>query len=361
MFAQAIASILSEQCTPAVVRAIEGGASPRALAAAIADAGFHELLAAEDQGGGGVGWREFFDVVALCGSYAVPLPLAQTLAARAIVCDPQQLPAGLITFAPSLARGLDSSMHALHVPAARTASHVIAADGQALVLLSVADAHQLPSGVHGSLSASLRWRAGAGKPLPALANPEQFQALGALLHAGLLAGAAKRAFDLTMAYANERRQFGKPIGKFQAIQHQLSVMAEHLTAGRMAAEAAFACDSGLPTVAACAVAKARTSEAAQQVASIAHAVHGAIGVTEEYDLQIYTRRLHEWRTAHGSEAHWHRLLGRLFVDSKQPLAGDFVRSLFQRLPARPLPNASRRCTASASSICPGCSPAPGAR
>lgn len=333
MFAEAIASILAEQCTPAALRAIEGGASPQPLAAAIADAGFHELMAAEAQGGGGAGWREFFDVVTLCGSHAVPLPLAQTLAARAIASNPQELPAGLITFAPSLTRGLDGSLHALHVPAARTASHVIAADGQALVLLSVFDAHQLPSGVHGSLSASLRWKAGAGKSLPAQVDPVQFQALGALLHAGLLAGAAKRAFDLTMAYANERTQFGKPIGKFQAIQHQLSVMAEHVAASRMAAEAAFACDSGLPTVAACAVAKARTSEAAQMVASIAHAVHGAIGVTDEYDLQLYTRRLHEWRTAHGSEAYWHRLLGRLFVDSDRPLAGDFVRTLFQGLPA----------------------------
>jgi acyl-CoA dehydrogenase len=333
MFAEAIASILSEQCTPTVVRAIEGGASPQPLAAAIADAGFHELMATETQGGGGAGWREFFDVVTLCGSYAVPLPLVQTLGARAIASNPQDLPAGLITFAPSLAHGLDGSLHALNVPAARTASHVIAADGETLVLLSVSDANRLPSGVHGSMSASLCWKEGAGKPLPTQVDPVQFQALGALLHAGLLAGAAKRSFDLTMTYANDRTQFGKPIGKFQAIQHQLSVMAEHVAAGHMAAEAAFACGSGLPTVAACAVAKARTSEAAQLVASIAHAVHGAIGVTDEYDLQLYTRRLHEWRTAHGSEAYWHRQLGRLFVDSKHPLAGDFVRSLFQGTPA----------------------------
>ncbi|HSV46246.1 MAG TPA: acyl-CoA dehydrogenase family protein, partial [Ramlibacter sp.] len=123
------------------------------------------------------------------------------------------------------------------------------------------------------------------------------------------------------------------IGKFQAIQHQLSVMAEHVAAARMAAEAGFASDSSRPTVSACAVAKARASEAAQQVASIAHAVHGAIGVTEEYDLQLYTRRLHDWRAAHGSEAHWHRLLGRLFVDSAAPLAVDFIRSLHEQAAA----------------------------
>lgn len=333
MFAEAIESILATHCTPAAVRAIEGGSSPQALAGAIADAGFHELLAPEDEGGGGAGWREFFEVVALCGAYAVPLPLAQTLAARAIVRDRQLLPAGPITFAPALARGAGGSMHALHVPAARVASHVIAVDGDTLRLLSVADAHQLPSGIHGSLAASLRWKHGAGLPLPCLIPVAHFQALGALLHAGLLAGAMKRTFDMTMNYANERVQFGKPIGKFQVIQHQLSVMAEQVASARMAAEAAFATEGVFPTPAACAVAKARTSEAAQIVAATGHAVHGAIGITEEYDLQLYTRRLHEWRVAHGSESYWHLELGRLFVASKQPLGADLVRSLSERVPA----------------------------
>ena len=94
------------------------------------------------------------------------------------------------------------------------------------------------------------------------------------------------------------------------------------------APAAFAAGGGdVPPFAACAVAKARTSEAAVQVAAIAHALHGAMGVTEEYDLQLSTRRLHEWRMAHGSETHWHRELGRLFFDSPAASSTDFVRTL----------------------------------
>ena len=333
MFAEAIASILSHHCTPAAVRAIESGGSAQSLADAIVESGFLELLASEDQGGGGASWPDFFEVVLLCGAWAVPLPLAQTMAARLLVADARSLPTGMITFAPSLAHSADGSLQALHVPCVRTASHVIGVLGGSLVLLSVAEAHQLPSGVHSSLSGSLRWPADSGRPLQGSIGAASLAPLAALLHAGLLAGAMKRAFDLTMTYANERMQFGKPIGKFQAIQHQLSVMAEHVAASRMAAEAAFGTGAGLPALSACAVAKARTSEAAQLVASIAHAVHGAIGVTEEYDLQLFTRRLHEWRVAHGSEAHWHRLLGRLFLDSRQPLAVDFVRSVFEGAPA----------------------------
>jgi alkylation response protein AidB-like acyl-CoA dehydrogenase len=329
MFAEAIESILSEHCTPAAVRAIEGGASAHPLAAAIAEAGFHELLASEDQGGGGASWREFFDVVLLCGAWAVPLPLAQTMVARLIATDPGQLPSGPIALAPAVSRGPEGTLEAANVPWGRVAAHVLASDGERILLLPVAGGQLVPTGVHGSLAASVRWPAGSGTPLASHVGTGELQALAALLHSALLAGAMKRAFDLTMVHANERVQFGKPIGKFQAIQHQLSVMAEHVAAARIAAEAAFAAAGGLPPVAACAVAKARASEAAQLVASIAHAVHGAIGVTEEYDLQLFTRRLHEWRVAHGSEAYWNRVLGKLLIESEQPLAADFARTLFE--------------------------------
>jgi alkylation response protein AidB-like acyl-CoA dehydrogenase len=327
MFAEAIEAILAHHCTPAVVRAIEAGGSAQPLADAIAESGFLELLATEERGGGALGWRDFFDVVTLLGAWAVPLPLAQTMASRRLARGDDELPPGQITFAPQLARGSNRGLHAANVPFARTTQHVIGALDDGLVLLPVAAARLQPNGIHGSLAASLHWSNAEPRKLGSGMPAQQFQAIAALIHAGLLAGAIKRSFDITMQYANERVQFGKSIGKFQAIQHQLSAMAEHAAASRMAAEAAFAAGEPLPTLTACAVAKARTSEAAQLVASIAHGVHGAVGVTEEYDLQVFTRRLHEWRIAHGSESHWHRVLGQLFLDSKVPLAADFARSL----------------------------------
>ncbi|MCY1232193.1 hypothetical protein D9M68_670430 [compost metagenome] len=75
---------------------------------------------------------------------------------------------------------------------------------------------------------------------------------------------------------------------------------------------------------AAAIAKARSSEAAQLVAASAHALHGAIGVTEEYDLQLLTRRLHEWRAAHGSEACWSMQVGEALL-ATEAAAVEFVR------------------------------------
>jgi acyl-CoA dehydrogenase len=89
-------------------------------------------------------------------------------------------------------------------------------------------------------------------------------------------------------------------------------------AARMAAEIGCAGDGIAPHPLRAAVAKARASEAAAKVVAIAHAVHGAIGVTSEYDLQLHTRRLQEWRADFGSQGWWHAQLGHALVASPAP-------------------------------------------
>ena len=73
-------------------------------------------------------------------------------------------------------------------------------------------------------------------------------------------------------------------------------------------------------------AKLACCDAAERAVAIAHAVHGAIGVTEEYDLQLYTRRLHEWRGAHGAETYWNRIVGHAMLVSDAQHVSDFVRT-----------------------------------
>jgi alkylation response protein AidB-like acyl-CoA dehydrogenase len=174
------------------------------------------------------------------------------------------------------------------------------------------------------LRADLRWRAApagaiAGKSL--LPTSEA----GAAITAALLAGTLARVLEISVAFANDRVQFGKSIGKFQAIQHQLAVMAEQVAAARMAAEIGCAGAGPLPAPLRAALAKARTSEAAAGVAPMAHAIHGAIGITAELDLQLYTRRLHEGRVDYGAEGHWNRVVGRALLAAEGG-ALDFMRS-----------------------------------
>lgn len=332
MFVEAIEDILRGQCEPSHIRAIEAGGSHAELWAAIESAGFLELLATEEQGGAGLSWPELFPVLVVCGRYAVPLPIGQTMAARALL-GPAGVPcpAGTLTMASGARRDADGSLHAARVPFGSFAGHVLLNDGKSLLLLDAGQAARAPTGVHGSLLASLSWSADkvAGATVARIDGAgESLLAYSAAVHAALMAGAAARVFDMTLQYANDRVQFGKSIGKFQAVQHQLSVMAELVASMRVSAEMAFAQGHAAPRLSAVAVAKGRSSEAAAGVAATGHALHGAIGVTAEYDLQLFTRRLHEWRMTDGSEAYWQGLVGRMLMDAPPATTVcDFVREL----------------------------------
>lgn len=141
-------------------------------------------------------------------------------------------------------------------------------------------------------------------------STDRQRAYGAAAAAALMAGAMDAVLDMTLEYASVRQQFGREISKFQAVQHQLAVMAEEVATAKMAARLAFRGDVGDLTLERAAIAKIRGGEAAQQVVAISHAVHGAIGISEEYALQRYTKRLRAWRLAHGGESHWAEALGR---------------------------------------------------
>jgi acyl-CoA dehydrogenase len=143
---------------------------------------------------------------------------------------------------------------------------------------------------------------------------EQLRLRAAMGRALLLAGAARGALTASVTYAGQRVQFGRPIGKLQAVQQQLAMAAAEVAAASAAAWAAAGAASAdgfaAPTTRfAVAAAKARAGEAAGEVARIAHQVHGAIGFTREYDLRLVTTRLWAWRDEDGSDAEWNAEVG----------------------------------------------------
>jgi alkylation response protein AidB-like acyl-CoA dehydrogenase len=317
--ADAVEQLLADASAPRRVRAIEEGGSPAALWRAIEASGFADALVPEGRGGAGLGLSGALPIVLACGRHAVPVPFAETMAVRAVLaCAGQAWPEGPASFARAAAGGGAVTCH--RVPYGRVAEWVLVSRPGSSVLLPVAAAEVTPSRERGSLDADLRW---AAPPVdaPVAAGDPPWPAIGAALCAAQLAGAMDRVLALTVAHANERVQFGRSVGKFQAIQQQVSVMAEQVFAARMAARIGCHGTSHLPGELQAAVAKARTSEAAVVVAAIAHAVQGAMGITEEGDLQLYTRRLHAWRLAHGAEHHWNEHIGEaLLAGGRGPFA-----------------------------------------
>lgn len=138
----------------------------------------------------------------------------------------------------------------------------------------------------------------------------QVRARFALARSVQLAAALEQVLAWTVQYAGERHQFGRPLGKFQAIQMELAEMAGEVTAVTALTDAAVQAEAaGTDPVPAAAAAKVRAGAAVEVVARLAHQVHGAIGFTQEYRLHHLTRRLWAWRDEAGSELHWSRVLG----------------------------------------------------
>lgn len=149
-------------------------------------------------------------------------------------------------------------------------------------------------------------------PVAALVAGETLQPAATV---SLMAGAMGQALSLSIEHVNTRQQFGRPLGKFQAVQQSLAVMACEVRAVEAAAAALAArLDRvNLDPAAAdfeIAAAKLRANRAVGVVTALAHQVHGAIGFTAEYDLHRVTIALMRWRGAHGNDAHWAQLLGR---------------------------------------------------
>ena len=186
-------------------------------------------------------------------------------------------------------------------------------DGSLLALIDVSgleatDAFNLAGEPRGSLvldevpaSGALLHRRTGGRA----AGPVRAGAGGA---AGRGAGAGA---GLDGAVRGEREQFGRPLGKFQAIQMELAEMAGEVTAVTALTDAAVqALDRGSTDfVLAAAAAKVRAGAAVEVVARLAHQVHGAIGFTQEHKLHHLTRRLWSWRDEAGSDLAWARVLG----------------------------------------------------
>ena len=326
MFLEALDKILTDHATGAAIRSLEAGEPQEALWQAVVQAGFGDLLCSEEQGGAELSPQEFFPLLECLGRHGVPLPIGQTIVAKGLLPDLEGLPEGsMVTLATQTLRANDSSLRCLSVPSGQLASHVLASDGQALVLLDCAQALREPVGDRRSLTANLTWL-DAQPLLKREAGGQALVASAAALTAALISGGMQRAFEMALTHCNARVQFGKSIGKFQAVQQQISVMAEHVLAGTIAAESAFQYTGTAPQLLTAAVAKSRTSEAAALVVATAHAVHGAMGMTDEFELSLVTRRLHEWRLQYGSEGVWNAFIGEQLLSGNLPVA-DFVRTV----------------------------------
>jgi alkylation response protein AidB-like acyl-CoA dehydrogenase len=123
-------------------------------------------------------------------------------------------------------------------------------------------------------------------------------------------GTAQQAFDISLAYAKEREQFGVPIGSFQATKHKLTdlfLLLERAQALGYFAALTIAEDDERATIST-SMAKAAAGDAAQRIAKEGIQIHGGIGYTWEHDMHLYVRRLQSSTALFGGPSHHRQLV-----------------------------------------------------
>ncbi|WP_198087545.1 acyl-CoA dehydrogenase family protein [Variovorax sp. E3] len=296
--------------------------------------GFANLLSPESNGGAGISWSEAMPLFWGLGYYRVPLPLAETVIAnflinsaghevktsRPIALADEVMAAGLRVV--DSASTVVASGTLTHVHWARAADKLLVGlpDGRMGVwnlkspgcsVVERVDVTKLPSDT--VVLESARAELVFDDPLSSVALPVRH--LGALARSAMIVGAAEFALEDSVQYALDRVQFGRPIGRNQAIQQQLAQMAGQVAVARHATSLAFQHASswsspeqdGDALSAGCA--KVLAGEAADIAATVAHQVHGAIGFTYEHVLNFATRRLWAWREDHGTSSWWSHRIG----------------------------------------------------
>ena len=325
--AETAARIFADLADPQSINRAKDGAKDGSwkvpLWRALAEAGLPLAWVPDNLGGSGASFADGFAVLGAAGRFALAVPLAETLIAGWLLARAGlPSPAGAMTVAP--ARPLDRitlgkdgvlSGRALGIPFAADTQHIAVLADDIVALVATKDCRvdegHTPAGDASNVVTFERV-----KPLasaPATLDRTALMLMGAAVRSVQTAGALEAILSLSVAYANERVAFERPIGKFQAVQQNLARLAGEVAAalavsGSAADTIAQGHDDALFLEAASA--KIRCAEAATEGAAIAHQVFGAIGFTNEHILHRFTLRMLAWRDDFGNESWWAAELGR---------------------------------------------------
>ena len=308
--------MLVETCTSASLRAMlkDGRAIDADRWRTICEMGLLGMLAPEDKGGMGLGLTDFIGIAEAAGYVALPEPLVE-LAGVTI-----PLLAGLEDNRGMLDAALGGNFVALGHPANRFVADADSA--VALLLGDGADIHLVERGDvrlerQQSFDPFRRLFAVHWQPTPATLVAQDSGdtvSLGAALAAAQMIGLAQRCIDISVAYAKDRTQFGKPIGSYQAVKHLLANAQVKVEFARPVVRAAAAeLPLGTPAaLARIAHAKIAAGAAADLAARTAVQVHGAMGMTWEVDVHFFLKRITALRSAWGNQAaHMARVIERM--------------------------------------------------
>ena len=316
--------VLAECCDADVVASAERGNPNPRLAKAIRESGLALTWVSESAGGIGCDARVGFALIEMVARYAAPDPLVETLLANWLAQAAGLVPAESAALIKcedtgSLANSISASAEA--VPYASAVEQLLLVnDGAPNVEIAWVEATQTTIEQARNLAGEPFDRVQISDVSPTASGVahgyswETVRAFLATARAHQIAGGLDRMLQLTADHVSQRKQFGRPLIRFQAVQQMVADIAAQTALCRAATQQAAVAWSNLENdsraaLRAAATAKVVTGEAAGIATRLAHQAHGAMGFSAEYPLSHYTRRLWDWRDAEGSELEWARWLG----------------------------------------------------
>lgn len=328
--------ILKKNVSKELIDASEQGEWSGKLWDTLVEAGLVSIGIDEELSGTGGDATDAFAVLRLAGKYAAPVPIFETIIAGWLLSD-QKVET---TYQPtSFIMDWESDLKAQEfvlkqVPWGRHVSQVVYignVNGRVkLVLLPTADAEvEQNQNIAGEPLDDLHFKgidleAFTQFEVDAEAITEKVLNFAVLGKSAMMAGAMEQVLELSLFYANERQQFGRSIGKFQAVQHHLAALSSETAVVLAALNYAVASFEDGTIKEELPLAKMKISEAAGTVAGIAHQLHGAIGMTHEHELHQVTRRLWAWREDFGNEMHWAKKLAKEYINNNELKLWDFI-------------------------------------
>jgi alkylation response protein AidB-like acyl-CoA dehydrogenase len=306
---EAAREMLVETCTSASLRAMlkDERALDEDRWRTICEMGLLGMLAPEAAGGMGLGLTDFVGIAEAAGYVALPEPLVE-LAGITVPLLARLRSQGFADTGDLLGAAMGGNFIALGHPANRLIAN---ADSAIAFVLADGDDLHVVERVDGTLARQdsfdpfRRLFAAQWTPSPAsLAGTGWGDTAqrGAILAAAQMIGLAQRCIDISVAYAKDRNQFGKPIGSYQAVKHLLANAQVKVEFARPVVHAAAA-ELPLGTLASrarAAHAKIAASEAAELAARTAVQVHGAMGMTWEVDVHFFLKRALALKNAWGT-------------------------------------------------------------
>lgn len=357
LLTEAANRIFVDLCTRRCFEDAEAGVWPDSLWNALTDTGLVAAAVTEDRGGAGAAMADLYILARSVGYHAAPVPLIETWIAELMLAA-ANLPLidGALSFGPVLrqdslrlerkASGWELSGHIKRIPWARNAvALVVIAEtpegSRTIVVRNLRDLTESKNYAHEPRD-ELRFDnlSISEEDVSALNSGFTRSELffrGALFRSQEMAGAMERVLELTVSYAKERIQFGRAIGKFQAVQQQIAALASQAAAGCAVAQSAAEANATKLSRFEIAASKARIGEGVSVVTGVAHQVHAAIGFTHEHPLHRNTRRLWAWRDEFGTEAEWAAWVGSVAAQIGGEKLWEFVVAADKRDIGAPLP------------------------